>query len=239
LKSKFHITKIPPEYGGQINIFVFKSIKKVNFFFFGFFNLYPKIEIKFYYSQLLLDVMRDIIEDELFSSSVIKDLHALDFDFLPEELPHRTEQLRKLAQMFKPLLSGISQNAVVRGPVGTGKTVITKKFCNSLVSIARKQAKIIEYVHINCRKRSTDSMVLIGVLNHFDKRFPDRGFSVQEMLPILHKQLERREAQMLLVLDEGDVGCTPRFERGQQRLVGEAGIDANRGHLTQACLNAI
>lgn len=148
--------------------------------------------------------MRDIIEDELFSSSVIKDLHALDFDFVPEELPHRTEQLRKLAQMFKPLLSGVSQNAVVRGPVGTGKTVVTKKFCNSLVRIARKQAKIIEYVHINCRKRSTDSMVLIGVLNHFDKRFPDRGFSVQEMLQILHKQLKRREAQLLLVLDEAD-----------------------------------
>jgi cell division control protein 6 len=148
--------------------------------------------------------MRDIIEDELFSSSVIKDLHALDFDFVPEELPHRTEQLRKLAQMFKPLLSDISQNAVIRGPIGTGKTVITKKFCNSLVTIARKQAKIIEYVHINCRKRSTDSMVLIGVLNHFDKRFPDRGFSVQEMLQILHKQLQRREAQLLLVLDEAD-----------------------------------
>jgi len=148
--------------------------------------------------------MRDIIEDELFSSSVIKDLHALDFDFVPEELPHRTEQLRRLAQMFKPLLSDISQNAVIRGPIGTGKTVITKKFCNSLVGIARKQARIIEYVHINCRKRSTDSMVLIGVLNHFDKRFPDRGFSVQEMLQILHKQLQRREAQLLLVLDEAD-----------------------------------
>jgi len=148
--------------------------------------------------------MRDIIEDELFSSSVIRDLHALDFDFVPEELPHRTEQLKKLAQMFKPLLSDISQNAVIRGPVGTGKTVITKKFCNSLVTIARKQAKIIEYIHINCRKRSTDSMVLIGVLNHFDRRFPDRGFSVQEMLQILHKQLQRREAQMLLVLDEAD-----------------------------------
>ena len=148
--------------------------------------------------------MRDIIEDELFSSSVIKDLHALDFDFVPEELPHRSEQLRKLAQMFKPLLSGISQNAVVRGPVGAGKTVITKKFCNSLVRVARKQSRIIEYVHINCRKRSTDSMVLIGVLNHFDKRFPDRGFSVQEMLQVLHKQLKRREAQLLLVLDEAD-----------------------------------
>ena len=148
--------------------------------------------------------MSDIIEDELFSSSVIKDLHALDFDYVPEELPHRTEQLRRLAQMFKPLLNDVSQNAVVKGPVGTGKTVIIKKFCNSFVNIARKQGKIIEYVHINCRKRSTDAMVLIGILNHFDQRFPDRGFSVQEMLQILNKQLQRRDAQLLLVLDEAD-----------------------------------
>jgi cell division control protein 6 len=148
--------------------------------------------------------MSDIIEDELFSSSVIKDLHALDFDYVPEELPHRTEQLRRLAQLFKPLLNKVSQNAVIKGPVGTGKTVIVKKFCNSFVTIARKQAKIIEYVHINCRKRSTDGLVLIGILNHFDKRFPDRGFSVQEMLQILNKQLQRRESQLLLVLDEAD-----------------------------------
>ena len=148
--------------------------------------------------------MSDVIEDELFSSSVIKDLHALDFDYVPEELPHRNEQLRKIAQIFKPVLNNIAQNAVIKGPVGTGKTVLAKKFCNSLVTIARKQSKIIEYIHINCRKRSTDAMALLGMLQHFDQRFPDRGFSVQEMLQILYKNLQRRNAQLLLVLDEAD-----------------------------------
>ncbi len=148
--------------------------------------------------------MSNFIEDELLSSSVIKNLKALDFDYVPEELPHRTEQLKMLAQIFKPVLSRVAQNAIVRGPVGTGKTVITKKFCQTLINTARKQGKFIEYVHINCRKRSTNSMVLIGILNHFDERFPDRGFSVQEMLQILKKQLDRRDAQLLLVLDEAD-----------------------------------
>lgn len=148
--------------------------------------------------------MGNIIEDELFSSSVIKDLRTLDFDYIPEELPHRTEQLKKLAQMFKPLLTGIAQNAFIRGPVGTGKTAMTKHFCQSLVTIARKQGKIIEYIHINCRKRSTDAMVLLGVLNHFNHQFPDRGFSVQEMLGVLCTNLQRKEAQLLLVLDEAD-----------------------------------
>lgn len=148
--------------------------------------------------------MGSIIEDELFSSSVIKDLHVLDFDYVPSELPHRTEQLKKLAQMFKPVFVNIGQNAFICGPVGTGKTAMTKYFCQSLVQIARKQGKILEYVHINCRKRSSDAMVLLGVLNHFDPRFPDRGFSVQEMLEILRTHLQRKDSQLLLVLDEVD-----------------------------------
>lgn len=148
--------------------------------------------------------MSDIIEDELLTSSVIKDINVLDFDYVPDELPHRENQLRMLAQLFKPLLSGVAQNVVIKGPVGTGKTVIAKKFCSSLIKTARKQGIIIEYVHINCRKRSTDAMVLLGILNHFDPRFPDRGFSVQEMLQVLRKQLQRRETQLIVVLDEAD-----------------------------------
>jgi cell division control protein 6 len=148
--------------------------------------------------------MGSIIEDELFSSSVIKDLHILDFDYVPVELPHREKQLKKLAQFFKPVLINMAQNVFINGPVGTGKTAMTKHFCQSLLSIARKQGKIIEYVHINCRRRSTDAMVMLGVLTHFDPRFPDRGFSVQEMLQVLRTQLQRKDAQLLLVLDEVD-----------------------------------
>lgn len=148
--------------------------------------------------------MSNIIEDELLSSSVIKNLNVLDFDYIPEEIIHRDEQLKFLAQMFKPLLSSVPQNAIVKGPVGTGKTVMAKKFCKSLANLARKQGKNIEYVHINCRKRSKDAMVLLGILNYFDSRFPDRGFSFQEMLEVLRKQLKKRDAQLLVVLDEVD-----------------------------------
>ena len=148
--------------------------------------------------------MGNTIEDELMSASVIKNLNVLDFDYIPNELLHRDEQLSFLAQMFKPLLSRVSQNVIIKGPVGTGKTVIAKKFCSSIVNLARKQGNIIEYVHINCRKRSTDAIALLGILNHFDSHFPDRGFSVQEMLQVLRKQLQKRDSQLLVVLDEAD-----------------------------------
>jgi cell division control protein 6 len=148
--------------------------------------------------------MIDIIEDELFKSSVIKDVKYLDFDYIPKEILHRDTHLQLLAQLFKPLLSNVAQNGLIIGPVGTGKTVIAKIFCQKFVNIARSRNEFIEYVHINCRKRSTDAMALLGILNHFDSRFPDRGFSVQEMLEVLRKQLIRRNAQLLVVLDEAD-----------------------------------
>jgi cell division control protein 6 len=85
----------------------------------------------------ILESMSNPIEDELMSSSVIKNPSTLDFDYVPEQLIHRDEQLRFLAQMFKPLLTGVSQNVIIKGPVGTGKTVIAKKFCNSIVNLAR------------------------------------------------------------------------------------------------------
>jgi len=149
-------------------------------------------------------LMVDIVEDELFKSSIIKDVSYLDFDYIPKELPHRGPQLQMLARLFKPTLSNVSQNGVLIGPVGTGKTVIAKTFCPKLVNAARSKNIFIEYVHINCRKRSTDAMALLGILNHFDPRFPDRGFSVQEMLEVLRKQLIRRNAQLFVVFDEAD-----------------------------------
>ncbi len=148
--------------------------------------------------------MSNPIEDELMSKSVIKNLNVLDFDYVPEKLVHRDEQLKYLAQMFKPLLSNVSQNIIIKGPVGTGKTVISKKFSRSIAQLARKKGIFIEYVHINCRKRSKDTSALLGILSHFDSRFPDRGFAYEEMLQILKKQLKKKNAQLLVVLDEAD-----------------------------------
>ena len=148
--------------------------------------------------------MNDIVEDELLSSSIIKDSEKLDFDYIPDELPHREDKLRMLARLFKPVLNNVPQNAVITGSVGTGKTVLAKRFCLSLIKTARKQGIFLDYVHINCRRRSTDSMVLLGILNHFDQGFPDRGFSVQEMLQVLNRQLTRRKSHLIVVLDEVD-----------------------------------
>lgn len=138
--------------------------------------------------------------------SVFKDHGVLSFDYVPEELPHRDKQLQRLFTLFSPILeSNISQNAFLTGNVGTGKTVISKRFCADFQDLARKSKKNIQYVFVNCRQRNSEQAAMLRILGHFQPHFPDRGFSITEMLNSLRKNLVKENAHLIVVLDEVDV----------------------------------
>lgn len=138
--------------------------------------------------------------------SVFKNYKVLDFDYVPKDLPHRDAQLRRLFTMFSSVVdSNVSQNAFITGPTGTGKTVISKKFLMDFQDFARKNKKNIQFVFVNCRQRNTENAVMLRVLSHFQPYFPDRGFSITEMMESLRKELEKEKAHLVVVLDEVDV----------------------------------
>ena len=138
--------------------------------------------------------------------SVFKDQRTLSFDYVPQRLVHRETQMKKLVMLYRPVVeSNLSQNAVLTGSVGTGKTATAKRFCADLKDFAEKQQKAVDWVLVNCRQRNSESSAVLHVVNHFQPNFPDRGFSITEMLRILRKDLEKRKVHLVIVLDEADV----------------------------------
>jgi cell division control protein 6 len=149
--------------------------------------------------------MMSLVEEELGGPTVFKDLAKLDFDYVPDELPHRDEAIRFLARTYRGLTQGgTREHALVWGPVGTGKTVVTKRFCQDFAAVLAKKGRRMETVHVNCRRRKSAALAMLGILNHFEPHYPERGFSVGEMMSDLRKHLERRDCHLVVILDEVD-----------------------------------
>jgi cell division control protein 6 len=146
-----------------------------------------------------------LVEEELGGPTVFKDLAKLDFDYIPDALPGRDAELRQLASLYKGLAQGATrEHALVWGPVGTGKTALAERFARDLAKALQRQGKRLEHVRVNCRKLKSAGLALLAILNKFDPNYPDRGFSTGEMLRDLRRHLERRQAHLLVILDEVD-----------------------------------
>ncbi len=139
------------------------------------------------------------------ASGVFRDISKLSFDYVPEKLLHREEQWRRLEVMFEPVSQGgYSQNVLLVGSIGTGKTVTSKRFCTELAFKARKSGRSIDWTIVNCRQRNSEASTLLKMINYFDPNFPDRGFSSQELRKVLRKHIEKRAGHCVFVLDEVD-----------------------------------
>lgn len=139
------------------------------------------------------------------TGNIIKDQKKLSFDYVPKDLPNRDEQIKNLFGLFRGVVkSDVSQNVFLHGQVGTGKTATAKRFCMNFKDWAKDKGKNIEYVFVNCRRRKNNSSAMWKIVHHFDKGFPDRGFSVGEMMEILKNKLKEQRTHLIVVMDEVD-----------------------------------
>src|SRR5712692_10550779 len=150
----------------------------------------------------------EIVRDALSKPTIFKDEGPLSLEWLPSRLPHRENQLRFLAELFRSVIDKpgtTSPKVLITGGIGTGKTVLTQRFGTDMQRAAKTLKLNLAYIHVNCREyRGSLFMILKRVLQTFTPQFPQRGFSSEELLHILLDQLEDKKLHIILTLDEAD-----------------------------------
>ena len=143
--------------------------------------------------------------DRIGEGLILVSKEPLSYDWTPPELVGRGGELRKLASMFLGIENhNVSCKAVVTGNVGSGKTVMTRRFCLDISTKLEGKRKI-SLAHVNCRNHPSSSQVLQQIALSLDSGHPERGFSSAEVIQNIRRNLRARGAHLLLILDEVDV----------------------------------
>ncbi len=140
--------------------------------------------------------------------SVFIDEGILDIHHIPEVILHRDAEMKRLGALFDHMITApqeMSQNTIIIGNVGSGKTVLAQSYGRALKARAERRKVNFHYIHINCRaRRGSLFMILSQVVTRLKPDFPERGYSANELLDILRQILDEVDTQILLCLDEVD-----------------------------------
>ncbi len=148
----------------------------------------------------------DFIDKFIKKFRLFEDERFLDVSFCGE-IMHRQEEISQLMILYSCLVltkSPRSVNQFVCGEPGTGKTATVKFLASLLLNCAEKHKIALKYCHINCRKTKTEYQILISILHSLNPNFPKLGYSVEFLISALKENLNKTNAQLLLVLDDMD-----------------------------------
>ena len=143
--------------------------------------------------------------DRIGAGKVLISREPLSYDWTPSELVGRKDELGELASMFFGIENhNVSCRAVITGNVGSGKTVLTRRFCMDVAAKLEGRRKV-SIAHVNCRSHPSASQVLQQIASSLDSGHPERGFSSGEVIQSIRRNIHSRESHLLLILDEVDV----------------------------------
>jgi cell division control protein 6 len=152
--------------------------------------------------------MKDSL-DELFEkimkARIFVNRDILRPDYIPDDLPHRENQILRLAETLVPVLKkSRPSNVFIYGMTGTGKTAVTKYVLNRINNEGRKKGIPLSIAYINCRHDDTNYRVLANLCETINIKVPFTGLSVSELFRRFVKALDASDKIMFVVLDEVD-----------------------------------
>jgi archaeal cell division control protein 6 len=109
-----------------------------------------------------------LFDDLLSGEPIFENKEVLRPSYTPHELPHRSDQINKMATILVAALRGETpSNILIYGKTGTGKTASAKFVSQELEQTSKKYDVPCEVEYINCEVTDTQYRVLAQLANKF------------------------------------------------------------------------
>ncbi|MEM1967099.1 MAG: orc1/cdc6 family replication initiation protein [Nitrososphaerota archaeon] len=152
------------------------------------------------------DPLGDLLSKISAASRIFKDREVLRADYIPGNLPHRWEHIKRLGEIVSTGLSlHRPSNVFIYGKTGTGKTAVVKHVFKRFGEEAARLGIPLRFVYINCRIAGTEYRVLTELCDSVGVKVPFTGLSKGEVFNRFRRGLASSSALLMVCLDEIDV----------------------------------
>ena len=137
---------------------------------------------------------------------LIKNKKILQTTYIPEQLPHRKEQINRIVAILSTALNNeLPLNIIVYGKTGTGKTAVMNYIGKELLKADPNNEKCY-YLYVNCEVVDTAYGILYNIASQFiqDFKIPFTGWSFEKLYEELYTAIEDKNRVFVIVLDEVD-----------------------------------
>ena len=150
----------------------------------------------------------NFFEQYLTTSPIFKDKTALQSNYTPDQIFHRDEQIKQVANILAPCLHGDKpSNLFIYGKTGTGKTLTLKYVTSQLNKVAYEKNLKIKIIYLNCKLRrvaDTEYRLIAQLTKFFGKEVAPTGLPTDEVYSIFFSIIDKEKQIIILILDEID-----------------------------------
>ena len=145
--------------------------------------------------------------------NIFKNRDVMRATYIPKVLPHREEQIKRIAEILATILKGgVPSNIFLYGKTGTGKTAVALYVLKHLMARfeqVQQENSLSEGIIplsevINCKDVDTDYRIYARLVAKMGEEVPFTGLPTDEVYRRFKVKLDSKKQIFIIVLDEID-----------------------------------